>query len=38
MTASNGHPGVVHLLLVDGSDWKAPGTIAGGEAIPGDSY
>ena len=49
MTSSSRHPGVVHLLLGDGSaspvkdsidpaDWKALGTIAGGEAIPGDSY
>ncbi len=49
MTASSRHPGVVHLLLGDGSAravrdsidaavWKALGTIAGGEAIPGDSY
>ena len=49
MTASSRHLGVVCLLLGDGSVrpvedsidaaiWKALGTIAGGEAIPGDSY
>jgi prepilin-type N-terminal cleavage/methylation domain-containing protein len=49
MTSSSRHPGVVNLLLGDGSArpvkdsvdpavWKALGTIAGGEAIPGDSY
>jgi prepilin-type N-terminal cleavage/methylation domain-containing protein len=49
MTASSRHRGVVHLLLGDGSVravkdsvdaavWKALGTIAGGETIPGDSY
>jgi prepilin-type N-terminal cleavage/methylation domain-containing protein len=49
MTSSSRHPGIVCLLLGDGSVrpvkdsidaavWKALGTIAGGEAIPGDSY
>ncbi len=38
MTSSSRHPGVVCLLVGDGSDGKAPGTIAGGEAIPGDAY
>ena len=49
MTSSSRHPGVVGLLLGDGSAravkdsidaavWRALGTIAGGEAIPGDSY
>ena len=49
MTSSSRHPGVVLLLLGDGSAravkdsidpavWKALGTIAGGETIPGDSY
>src|SRR5262249_409367 len=49
MTSSSRHPGTVHLLLGDGSPppvkasigpavWKALGTIAGGEATPGDAY
>jgi hypothetical protein len=49
MTSRSRHPGIVNLLLGDGSArpvtatidpavWKALGTIAGGEAIPGDSY
>ena len=49
MTSSSWHPGVVHLLpgdgparavkdSIDAAVSKALGTIAGGEAIPGDSY
>jgi prepilin-type N-terminal cleavage/methylation domain-containing protein len=49
MTSSSRHPGVVGLLLGDGSArivkdsidvgvWKALGTIVGGEVIAGDSY
>jgi prepilin-type N-terminal cleavage/methylation domain-containing protein len=49
MTSSSRHPGVINLLLGDGSArpvkdsidpavWKALGTIAGGEAVPGDAY
>jgi prepilin-type N-terminal cleavage/methylation domain-containing protein len=49
MTSSSRHPGVVCVLLGDGSVrpvkdsidaavWKALGTIAGGEVIPSDSY
>ena len=49
MTSSSRHPGVVDLLLGDGSARavkdsidpavrKALGTIAGGEAISGDTY
>ena len=49
MTSSSRHPGVVVLLLGDGSVrpvkdsidaavWKALGTIAGGEVIPSDSF
>ncbi len=49
MTASSRHPGVICLLLGDGSVrpvkdsvdaavWKALATISGGETIPGDAY
>jgi prepilin-type N-terminal cleavage/methylation domain-containing protein len=49
MTSNSRHRAVVNLLLGDGSArvardsidpavWKALGTIAGGEAIPGDAY
>src|SRR5262249_24188966 len=49
MIASSRHPGVVGLLLGDGSVravkdsidaavWRALGTIAGSEPMPGDSY
>jgi prepilin-type processing-associated H-X9-DG protein len=48
-TASSRHPGVVNVLLMDGSTrgikssisppvWWAIGTMAGGEVISADSY